>query len=255
VAIVTGSSRGIGRAIAVALAEAGYDVTVNYRSDHKSAEETTELIARQGRRFHLVRADVALESDREKLVEETISRLGAIALLVNNAGISVAQRQDMLELPVDAFGSVMSTNLVGPLYLTQRVARHMIQMRPDYPAGVTPAIINVGSISGYAVSVDRAEYCLAKAALTMLTHLFAVRLAEHDIRVHEVRPGIIATDMTRAAREKYDRLIQEENFLPLARWGQPQDVAQAVVALARGALPYATGTVVDIDGGFHLRRL
>jgi NAD(P)-dependent dehydrogenase (short-subunit alcohol dehydrogenase family) len=149
----------------------------------------------------------------------------------------------------------MATNLEGPFFLTQHVARHMIDQRDSYPDDLTPTIINIGSISAYAVSTNRPEYCLAKAGMGMMTQLFAARLAEHGIHVHEICPGIIATDMTAAAKAKYDRLILQEGLLPIRRWGRPEDVAQAVVAVARGALPYSTGTVIDVDGGFHIRRL
>lgn len=254
-ALVTGASRGIGRAIAVALGTAGYDVIINYRANHEAARESAALARQTGADAAVIQADLADEAQRIRLAEQACTRLGPIALLVNNAGISVRKRDDLLDVRAESYHEVMATNLEGPFFLTQRVARHMIEQRDSYPQHVRPMIINIGSISGYTVSVNRPEYCLAKAGMRMLTQLFAARLAEYGIHVHEICPGIIATDMTAAAQAKYDRLILAEGLLPIGRWGQPEDVAQAVVAVARGALPYSTGTVIDVDGGFHIRRL
>jgi NAD(P)-dependent dehydrogenase (short-subunit alcohol dehydrogenase family) len=254
-AVVTGASRGIGRAIAVALGTAGYNVAINYRANQRAAREAAACVQQTGAEAPMMQADIADPTQRATLVERAIDTLGPIALLVNNAGISVPSRDDLLAVDPEGFGAVMATNLEGPFFLAQQVARHMIEQRAAYPDDLTPAIINIGSISAYTASVNRAEYCLAKAAMTMMTKLFAARLAEHAIHVHEICPGIIATDMTSAAKAKYDRLILAEGLLPLRRWGQPDDVARAVVAIAGGALPYSTGTVIDVDGGFHLRCL
>ncbi|OHB79655.1 MAG: 3-ketoacyl-ACP reductase [Planctomycetes bacterium RBG_16_64_10] len=254
-AVVTGASRGIGRAIAVALGAAGYNVAINYRANDQAAREAAARVQQTGAKAPLIRADIADRTQRADLLQRAVDALGPLALLVNNAGISAGRRDDLLEIDPADFGPVMATNLEGPFFLTQQVARHMIECRTAYPDGVTPTIINIGSISAYTASVNRAEYCLAKAAMTMMTKLFAARLAEHAIHVHEIRPGIIATEMTSAAQAKYDRLILEQGLLPIRRWGQPEDVARAVVAIARGALPYSTGTVIDVDGGFHLRCL
>ena len=190
------------------------------------------------------------------LVNTALENCGGIDLLVNNAGMAPRQRADLLEMGEAIYDEVMATNLKGPFFLTQRVARVMVeQLRTQAGQPATaPKIINIGSISAYASSTNRGEYCLSKAGVGMLTALFADRLAEDGILVYEVRPGIIATDMTAAVQEKYDRLI-EGGLLPLRRWGQPEDVARAVVALAEGALPYSTGEVINVDGGFHLRRL
>lgn len=255
VALVTGASRGIGRAIAVALGAAGYDVAVNFRANRAAAEEVAARIEQAGAKTAVVQADVGDAEQREQLAEETLAQLGPVALLVNNAGISVRRRGDLLDVTPDDLHAVLATNLEGPFFLSQLVARQMLAQR-DRLAGDLPAmIININSISAYAVSIQRAEYCLAKAAMAMLTQLLAARLAADGILVHEIRPGIINTDMTAAAKAKYDRLILEGDLLPMPRWGQPEDVAQTVVAIARGALPYSTGTIIDVDGGFHIPRL
>ena len=253
VALVTGAGRGIGRAISVALAAHGWTVVVNYRADAKSAAETASLIAATGHPGLLVRADVAIAEDRARLVAVTMEAFGRIDLLVNNAGVAPRARVDLLEASVASYEEVMAVNLEGPFFLTQLVARTMISL---LAAGtiLSPKIVNIGSMSAYTSSTNRAEYCIAKAGLSMVTALYADRLAEYGINVYEVRPGIIATDMTRPAGAKYDRLIAE-GLTPIRRWGQPEDVARAVVAVAEDMLPFSTGEVINVDGGFHLRRL
>ncbi len=254
-AIVTGGSRGIGRAVCVALARAGYRVAINYRSNQEAARKTLVEVQRAGSEGELIQADVGHPDQRTALCDRVAARMGPIAVLVNNAGISSPRRDDLLTVELAAYRTVMETNLEGPFFLSQRVALHMIDHRRDYAAGVTPMIINMGSISAYAASIHRAEYCLAKAGLAMLTRLLAARLAQHDILVYEIRPGIVATDMALAAKEKYDKLILQGDLLPTRRWGTPEDVAKAVTALIGGALPYSTGAVIDVDGGFHIVRL
>ena len=254
-ALVTGASRGIGRAIAVALGHAGYNVAINYRANREAARESAALVGATGAEAPILRADLADPEERTELARLAESALGPLALLVNNAGISVQKRDDLLDVTLDGYRKVLATNLEGPFFLAQSVARRMIEHRDRLPKTVFPAIVNIGSLSAYAVSLQRAEYCLAKAGMAMLTQLLAARLAEHQIAVYEVRPGIIATDMTAGAKAKYDRLIGEESLLPIARWGQPDDVARAVVALIRGDFSYSTGSVLDVDGGYHIRRL
>ena len=266
VALVTGASRGIGRAIAVGLAEDGYDVVVNYASSRGAAEEVVGEIAARGRRGLAVRADVGVADDRTGLVAAAVEAFGRIDVLVNNAGITSPGRTDLLDVREESFDRVLAINLKGPFFLAQAVARQMIAQPPpigpsagDDPSGPTPdrcrgTIVNIGSVSAWAVSSNRADYCLAKAALTMMTRVFAERLARDGLRVYEVQPGVIATDMTDAVREKYDRLIAEGAW-PIARWGRPGDVARAVRLLARGELAYSTGDTLRVDGGFHIRRL
>jgi 3-oxoacyl-[acyl-carrier protein] reductase len=253
VALVTGGSRGIGRGIVLTLANAGWAVVSSYKSDHGAMQETLKEIENTPGQVLAVQADIRLEPDRQRLIENTLKTYGRIDLLVNNAGMAPRQRADILDMATESYDEVMETNLKGPFFLTQQVARIMIdQVHKD--ASARPKIINIGSISAYTSSIRRSEYCLSKAGVGMMTALFADRLAEEGILVYEVRPGIIETDMTAGVHEKYDRLIAD-GLLPVHRWGTPEDVARAVMALAQDALPYSTGEVINIDGGFHLRRL
>jgi 3-oxoacyl-[acyl-carrier protein] reductase len=252
-ALVTGAGRGIGRGIALALAEQGWAVAVNYRGNAEAAADTVRDAERAGGRALALQADVAKAGDRERLVAETLAQLGRIDLLVNNAGMAPRQRMDILETSEESYDEVMAVNLKGPFFLTQRVANAMLELL-EADVIEAPQIINIGSISTYTSSPNRGEYCLSKAGMGMMTALFADRLAEHGINVYEIRPGIIATDMTRVVQDKYDRLIGE-GLTPIQRWGQPDDVGRAVVAIAEGYLPFSTGEVINVDGGFHLRRL
>ena len=254
VAIVTGSSRGIGRGIALSLAERGWDIVINYHSNAAAAEEVRLAVQGLGADALLVQADLANLADLNHMVDAALERYGRIDLLVNNAGVGPRQRVDLLSTTVESYDEVMATNLRGPFFLTQRVAKEMIA---QLQAGKiqTARIVNIGSISAYTSSPSRAEYCISKAGVGMLTIVFADRLAEYGINVYEIRPGIIATDLTSVVKEKYDRMIFEEGLTPIRRWGQPEDVARAVVAVAEGLLPYSTGEVINVDGGFHLHRL
>lgn len=253
VALVTGAGRGIGRAIAVALGAAGWSVVINYQSNAEAAAETRTLVEGAGGRALVVQADMGRGADRERLVQQTLDHWGRIDLLVNNAGMGVPKRGDMLQTTEDSYDRVMDVNLKGPFFLTQRVAKAMLQLLQTGRVQ-DPKIVNIGSISAYTSSTNRAEYCLSKAGLTMMTSLFADRLAEHGILVYEVRPGIIETDMTGGVHEKYDQLIAN-GLTPIRRWGRPEDVGAAVLAIASGHLPYSTGEIINVDGGFHLRRL
>ncbi|GAA3256167.1 3-ketoacyl-ACP reductase [Dactylosporangium siamense] len=248
-ALVTGASRGIGRGIALALAKAGFDVVVNYASNLGAAEDTAAEIEKLGVRAALVRADVGDAEDRARLVDEAHEALGALDLLVNNAGVAPKVRADLLEATEESFDRLVGINLKGPYFLTQQVARRMIEH------GTPGKIVTISSMSAYTASVNRGDYCVTKAGLGMMTKLFAARLAEHGITVFEVRPGIIATDMTSAVQEKYDKLILTDGITPIRRWGTPEDVGRAVVAIATDLLPFSTGQVIDVDGGFHLRTL
>jgi len=254
VAIVTGSSRGIGRGIALALAERGWHLVVNYRGNQTAAAAAKEAIETLGSTALLVQADMADLQDLHRLVADTLGYYGRIDLLVNNAGMGPRQRGDMLQMKAESYDEVMAVNLKGPFFLTQRVANEMITLIKQGKIQ-NPKIVNIGSISAYTSSPERAEYCLSKAGIGMMTALWADRLAEFGINVYEIRPGIIETDMTSAVTGKYDRLIFEENLTPIRRWGQPEDVGKAVVAIAEGFLPFSTGEVINVDGGFHLSRL
>jgi 3-oxoacyl-[acyl-carrier protein] reductase len=252
-ALVTGASRGIGRAIAVALAGSAWRVVINYLGQREAALQTLEQVKAAGGQGICVQADISLAADRQRLVEAAVAAFGRLDLLVNNAGMAPRQRVDLLEVEETSYDEVMAANLKGPFFLTQQVARRMLEW---VKAGVDyrPRIINIGSVSAYTSSLNRAEYCLSKAGVGMLTILFADRLAEAGINVYEIRPGIIQTDMTRKVQAHYDRLIGE-GVTPIKRWGQPEDVARAVMAIAEDLLPFSTGEVINVDGGFHLRRL
>jgi 3-oxoacyl-[acyl-carrier protein] reductase len=253
-ALVTGGSRGIGRGVALALAGAGYDVVVNYAHNAGAAREVGEQITALGVRAQLAQADISVAADRQRLVDEAYSAFGRLDLLVNNAGVGPDVRADILDAGEESFDRLIGINLKGPYFLTQLVARRMIA---QLSAGsvTAPKIVIISSISAYAASTSRGDYCVAKAGLAMTAQLFAVRLAEHGINVYEIRPGIIATDMTGPVKATYDELIMERGITPIRRWGQPEDVGKAVVAVATDLLPFSTGQVIDVDGGFHLRTL
>lgn len=238
VALITGGSRGIGRGIAEYLNEKGFSVAITSRREADGDAQ---------KKFLCIVADNASAEARQKAVDETLARFGRIDILVNNAGIAPRVRADLLEMEEDSMRELLDVNLVGPFFLTQLVAKHMIEK-----GGGT--IINITSMSSYTVSVNRGEYCVSKAGLSMMTQLFAVRLAEHGIPVYEIRPGIIATDMTSKVKDKYDALIAN-GITPIKRWGYPEDIAKAVYALSLDLLPFSTGEVINVDGGFHLQRL
>jgi len=256
VSLVTGAGRGIGRGIALELAKLGHAVIVNYAGNSQAADECLGLVREAGGDGITVRADVASSEDREKLVNLTLQAYGRIDLLVNNAGVAPSVRADLLDATEESFDRLININLKGPYFLSQLVARRMIEQvrsgeRSDFGL---PRIVTITSISSYTASINRGDYCVAKAGLSMMTKLFAARLAEHGINVYEIRPGVIATDMTSGVKEKYDGLIAEGAW-PIRRWGEPSDIGRAVAAIARGDLPFSTGEVINVDGGFHLRTL
>ena len=255
VALVTGAGRGIGRGIAVELGRLGHNVVVNYAGNSAAAQECVALVAAAGGRAVAVQADVAVAADRERLLDETLCAFGRVDLLVNNAGVAPNVRADILEAGEESFDRLININLKGPYFLTQIVANAMVaQLEKDPTPAVRPQIVTVSSISVYTASVNRGDYCIAKAGLGMLTALYAARLAEYGINVYEIRPGVIATDMTGGVKEKYDQLIAQGAW-PIRRWGEPSDIGRAVAAIARGDFPYSTGEVFNVDGGFHLRTL
>ncbi len=255
VAIVTGASRGIGKAVAKELASLGYDLVINYfdfkdgKPDDSAAKETQAEIAGS----HILRGDISSAEDRQTLVAFTKQHFGRCDMLVNNAGVSPVKRVDLLEATEDSYDRVMNINLKGPYFLTQCVANWMIEQKKTHP-DQNCRIVNTASMSSYTSSPARGEYCLSKAGISMMTMLYADRLAEYNIGVFEIRPGIIMTDMTSVVKDKYDKLIAE-GITPTRRWGQPEDVARAVGAIAEGRLDFSTGQVINVDGGFHLRRL
>ena len=238
VAIVTGAASGIGLAVAKLFLEKGIYVV------GMSRRETMEDL---GEGFTYVSGDVGSTADRNRLVDVALEKYGKIDILVNVAGVAPKVRADLLEMTEESYDYVMNINTKGTLFLTQRVAKQMVKQGSG-------SIVNISSMSAYTSSVNRGEYCISKAGASMITTLFADRLAEYGITVNEVRPGIIATDMTSKVQGKYDALI-EGGLLPIKRWGKPEDIASAVLALCDGSLPYMTGQSINIDGGFHIRRL
>ncbi len=263
VAIVTGSSRGIGKGIALELASLGYDIVVTYldftpdgRADDSIVVDARAEITARGVRCEIIRSDVSNGVDRRELISFTKDRFGRCDMLVNNAGAAPLKRTDLLAASEESFDRVMSINCKGPYFLTQLAANWMIQQQKLNPTGPTMQfrIINISSISAYASSWARGEYCMSKAAVSMMTSLYADRLAEYGIGVFEIRPGVIATDMTSVVKDKYDKLIAG-GLTPIRRWGLPEDIGRAVAAIAEGKLDFSTGQVINVDGGFHLRRL
>ena len=258
VALVTGASRGIGRGIAIELARVGCDVMINYVSNVAAAEEARQETLEAGggnSRVAICQADVSELNDHRKLLDTTRAEFGRLDFLVNNAGVSPNQRVDLLEATEESFDRLLKINLKGPYFLSQAAARWMIEQKHSNSiADYSPAIINITSVSAFAASPERGDYCLSKAALAMMTKLYAIRLADEGINVYEIRPGVITTDMTSKVKDKYDRMI-EEGLTPIKRWGTTEDVGRAVAAIASGSLPFSTGEVINVDGGFHLRRL
>jgi NAD(P)-dependent dehydrogenase (short-subunit alcohol dehydrogenase family) len=260
VAIVTGGSRGIGVAISLELAKLGYDVMIAHydfneqgQPDESNAKTTQQQARALGANCEILRVDVSNKEDRRRLVDTTRAMFGRCNMLVNNAGVAPSKRMDLLEATEESFERVMNINLKGPYFLTQLVANWMVEQRNQDPTGPY-RIVNTGSMSAYTSSPARGEYCVSKAAIGMMTILYADRLAEYNIGVFEIRPGIIKTDMTKVATAKYDKMIAE-GVTPIKRWGLPEDVALAVGAIAEGRLDFSTGQVLNVDGGFHFRRL
>jgi len=258
VILVTGASRGLGRGIALRLAELGFSVGINFVGNAAAAEETATLCraraAGSDQRFVPVKADVGVAGDREAMVDRVLAEFGRIDALVNNAGIGPRVRADVTETTVESFEEVLRTNLEGPYFLTQRVVNYWLKAAPRPLLKRGFAVIFNSSISAVAASVNRGEYCVSKAGLAMVTQLWALRLADHGVQVFELRPGIMATDMTAGVKEKYDALLAG-GLVPMRRWGEAADVGYAVGAILGGDFPYSTGEVIYIDGGMHLRKL
>jgi 3-oxoacyl-[acyl-carrier protein] reductase len=256
VALVTGAGRGIGRGIAVSLAASGVSVCVNFRSDASSALSATKACedARvdDSQRFIAVQADVSNAAERTRLLAETLAHFGRIDALVNNAGMAPRVRADMLETTEDSFEEVLRTNLTAPFFLSQLVANHWRGIGME--SAPTRYIVFISSVSAGIVSVNRPQYCVAKAGLAMVSKLFAHRLAADGVCVYELRPGIIDTDMTAPVRDRYDAFIAQGG-VPQRRWGTPDDVGRAVASLVAGQFPYSTGAVITLDGGLSIQSL
>lgn len=246
-ALITGGSRGIGLGIATHLAQRGFDLAINGVREPEAVADTVAELKSYGGEVIYCRADVGDAGQRAVMLQQVTDHYGALHVLVNNAGVAPKERKDILETTEESFDRLMNMNLKGAFFLTQAAANIMIKQQQG-------CIINVSSISATVASVTRGEYCISKAGLSMMTQLFAVRLGAYGIPVYEVRPGIIATDMTAGVKEKYDQLIGN-GLLVQPRWGLPDDVGKAVAMLAAGELPYSTGQVIMIDGGLTLPRL
>lgn len=244
VAVVTGASRGIGKAIAEALLKINYSVIITARN---KSDEVELLEKEYGGRVFFVPCDISSEEDRRALASFTEEKFGALDLLVNNAGVAPRERKDILEITPEDFDYLTDINLKGTFFVTQELTPLLIKNEKA-------RIVNISSMSAYTASVNRGEYCISKAGISMITKLFAARLAEYGVSVIEIRPGIIETDMTSKVKEKYEKLIAE-GITPINRMGQPEDVAKCVVCVAEGNLDFCTGTVIDCDGGFNVRRL
>lgn len=258
VAFITGAGRGIGRGIALELAKSGYDIVAaatksNPADIEKGNYEVKARVEELGQSCLPVAGDIADLSQHPRMIQEALDHFGAIDLLVNNAGVAPLKRAELLDCTPESYDRVMGINLRGPFFFTQAVAKQMIRQVQER-RHQKPAIIFITSISADTASPNRTEYCVSKAGLSMTAASFAVYLAEYGINVYDVRPGIIATDMTSAVREKYDALI-ESGLLLQKRWGTPEDIGKAVTALADGYFDYATGAVIEVGGGFSVKRL
>lgn len=251
-AIVTGASRGIGYAIAKQLGLDGYQVVLMATGKQENYAEALKALSGLGIVWHYVQGSIDHAGDRERLLEAALQRFGRVDVLVNNAGVAPLERRDLLEMSEESFDRVVGINTKGTLFLTQLVARQMLKQ--EWVGKKRGTIINIGSCSAGVSSVNRGEYCISKAGVAMLTQLFADRLSPEGIFVHEIRPGVIATDMTDAVKEKYDAMIEAGAF-PIRRWGTPEDVAEAVSVFCSDRILYTTGSYLDVDGGFHIRRL
>ena len=254
VAVITGASRGIGRATAIALAGEGFDIAAIARSVNSDGMEILgPEVEKRGAQFFPIGLDISCTVCQKEVVSNILERYGRIDFLVNNAGVAPLTRKDLLEMTEDSYDRVMNINLRGPVFFAQKVAREMIWMKSQIP-GYKPAIIFITSVSADLSSPNRTEYCVSKAGLSMASTVFADRLAKEGIRVFEVRPGIIMTDMTIKLTDKYTKLINE-GFVPQRRWGLPEDVGKAVASIARGDWDYSTGMVFEVSGGLNLHSM
>jgi len=254
VAVVTGASRGIGRAVTLALAKEGFDIAAIARSlDSEGMETLGPEVENIGAAFFPIGLDISCTLCHKEVVSNILERYGRVDFLVNNAGVAPLHRADLLELTEESYDRVMNINLKGPVFFAQKIAREMIwlrQMIQDYK----PRIVFISSVSAVMSSINRAEYCISKAGLSMASQVFADRLSEDGILVYEVRPGLIQTDMTARVKDKYDKMIAE-GVIPQKRWGQPEDISKAIASLARGDWDFSTGAIFEASGGLNIRSL
>lgn len=255
VILVTGSSRGIGLGVLAEHGELGYAAVMSSSSGLERASGALEKLRERGIEAGYVKCDVSKAEDRQAALDFVLERYGRIDVLVNNAGVAPLVRMNILETTEESFDRLTGINLKGAFFMCQLFANAMIALKekglPDY----SPRIINIGSLSAYTASTNRGEYCISKAGVAMVTALFAAELAAHNIPVFEIRPGMIKTDMTKAVEARYDKFILEDDGIPTKRWGLPEDIGRAAAALSGGAFDYSTGQVINVDGGFHIRRL
>jgi 3-oxoacyl-[acyl-carrier protein] reductase len=254
VAVITGASRGIGRAVAVCLASEGFDIAAIARTvDSEGMVILGQEVEKRKREFFPIGLDISFTECQKEVVANILDRYGRIDLLVNNAGVAPLQRNDLLDMTGESYERVMNINLKGPVFFAQKIAKEMIWLKQQI-SDYNPKIVFISSVSATHSSTNRAEYCISKAGLSMASTVFADRLSSENIRVFEVRPGIIQTDMTARVRDKYNKLIAE-GLIPQKRWGFPEDVGRAVASIARGDWDYSTGMIFHIGGGMNIQRL
>ena len=253
IALITGGTRGIGLGIAIELAKSGFDLAINGMRDTVTVKPALDELLNYGVRVAYFPGDVSKKEDRQRITDAIIYHFGKINVLVNNAGIAPSERKDILETTEESFDLVLNVNLRGPYFLTQLVAGRIIEFKKQL-ADEFFCIINISSVSATVASVNRGEYCISKAGISMATKLWASRLGEFDIPVYEIQPGVIQTDMTTWVQEKYDRMFKTGLAIQ-NRWGIPSDIGKVVAAMATGSMPYSTGQVVLVDGGMTILRL
>ena len=253
VALVTGAQRGIGRATAVALAKCGFDVAINDLKHESALDETARLVEAEGAAAAAIGGDIADLDGHEALLDAVTDRFGRHDCLVNNAGVSVFNRGDLLEVSRESYDHCLNINTRGTFFLTQAFARRLVDAPPP-DSGIHRSIVTITSANAEAASINRGEYCVSKAGLSMMVKLFALRLAEAGVGVYEIRPGVIETDMTAPVRADYSERI-ENGLTPIQRWGQPEDIARTVATMAQGLLPFTVGEAVHVDGGLLVPRL
>lgn len=250
--VITGGSRGIGFGIVKQMASEGYNAAILDVNKLEDYQSNFDQLKEHGTEYLYVQGDVSKREDREDFLQKAVGRFGDIDLLVNNAGVAPLVRQDILDMTEESFDRVLDINLKGAMFFTQSAVKHMMQQ--EYKGRLRGTIVNICSSSAHISSISRGEYCMSKAAMAMMTKLYADRLASEGINVYEIRPGVIDTDMTKVVHKKYSDLIEQGAF-PIARWGTPEDIAEAVSMFASGKLSYCTGNYLDLDGGFHIPRL
>jgi 3-oxoacyl-[acyl-carrier protein] reductase len=254
VAVITGASRGIGRAVAIALAAEGHDIAAIARSvDSEGMEHLESEIEKKGVQFFPIGLDISCTGCHKEAVATIIERYGRIDILVNNAGVAPLQRNDLLDMTEESYERVLNINLKGPVFFAQKISREMTWLKNQID-NYRPVIVFITSVSAVLSSTNRAEYCISKAGLSMATTLFADRLSSEGVLVFEVRPGIIQTDMTAKIKDKYDKLIGE-GLVPQRRWGLPEDIGKAIASIARGDWNFSTGMVIEISGGLNIHKL